>query len=109
MVGCRPGHYGQNSENAFLVIIPLFFVRFAPNLVGMFFLMILMQCSIKNSKIFGHFMGVKTPCINGGGVLYRTFAGMIGHDEKKRFFDFFLSEEGENKKPHISERIFEKH
>jgi len=25
------------------------------------------------------------------GVLYRTFAGMIGHDRKKRFFDFFIS------------------
>ena len=36
IVGCRPGLYGQNSENAFLIIVPLFFVRFA-NLVGMFF------------------------------------------------------------------------
>ena len=111
IVGCRhsrlSAYMGKNSENAFLIIVPLFFVRFAPNLVGMFFLMILMQCSSKNSKFenFGAFHGGQDPLYQWGGVLYRTFAGMIGHDEKKDYLIFFFHK----KKPHISEGIFEKH
>ena len=107
MVGCRHSRLsasmGKNSENAFFIIVPLFFVRFAPNLVGMFFLMIFMQCSSKNSKFenFGAFYGGSRPPVSMGGVLYRTFAGMIGHDEKKDFLIFFFIIRGKEKAAHI--------
>ena len=34
---------------------------------------------------------------NGGGVLYRTLAGMIGHDRKKDFSIFFFHNQGKRK------------
>ena len=91
---------GKNTENTFYVIISLQVVGFSQNWVGMFFSMIPMQCSSQNLKFekFGHFIGGSDPPVSIGGVLDRTFVGMIGHDPKKDFSIFLFHKKGKGKR-----------
>ena len=91
--------YGENTESTFFVIISRQLVGFSQNLVEMFFSTIPMQCPSQNSKFenLRQFIGRSEPPWWMGGVLYRTFAGMIGHDRKKDFSIFFFHNKGKGK------------
>ena len=90
----------KNRKYTFFVIISLQLVGCSPNLVEMFFLTIPMQCPSKNSKFenFRHFIGGSGSRVSMGRVLYRTFAGMVGHDQKKDSSIFFFHKKGKGKK-----------